>query len=449
VQSIQAHNLEKQQILSEESDASAMIFVQRESFNTLVAFHAWADGLESARDVQIARALLGQRLNVLTSSGNSTYNLTAPEYRAVLPDVDKAIRGMTSVPDNQRQAYNRAHADLLSTFRSTTIQLDAEFKRLSRAQILEVVDARATAEMQQAIVLALILALGLSLSAWLAVDIIGVYRRTSKSLKLQRGDLDEAKRRLELLHTLEQVTSAWLERINNGAKTQEVLAKIKADLRQVMPQLSVDFISNHEGDLLLVTSDTENQPEDSNLAVSRVQETLQILAARDNHLRQLDRQRDYDQLTQLPNRDAFSRSIDASVRLGAKNQRWVGLLLVDVDRFRDVNSSLGYPVGDEVLVQVARRMEVLVQGGEQIARLSADEFGVLITGKTRSDVEKRARLYFKELSFNSVLAGNPANISVSAGLAIISPAESARGDFPAGRPWPSTSPRPLMTALSL
>lgn len=429
VQSLQAHSLERQQILSEESDASAMIFVQRESFNTMVAFHTWADGQETARDVQIARALLGQRLNVQTSSGTSTYNLTSLGYRKILQKIDDSIRGMTSIADNQRQTYIQVNSDLLSNFRTATIQLDSEFQRLSRAQILDVVDARATSELQQAGVLALILLLGLALSSWLAFDIITNYRRTSRNLTIQRGDLDVAKRRLELLHTLEQYSSRWLDQINNGGKTQEILAAIKSDLRQVIPMLSIDFISNHEGDLILVTTDAENQPEDSHLAISRVQETLQVMTTRDNHLRQLDRQRDYDQLTQLPNRDAFSRSIDAGVRLGAKNQRWVGLLLVDVDRFRDLNASLGYSVGDEVLVQVARRIEVLAQSGEQAARLSADEFGVLLTAKSKRELEKRARFYAQELSFNTVLAGNPAQISVSAGLAALGPTETARGDL--------------------
>jgi len=429
VNSLQAHNLERQQILSEESDASAMIFVQRESFNTMVAFHTWADGLEADRDVQIARALLGQRLNVITSSGSTTYDLTSAAYKRVLPKLDAAIRGMSLVQDGQRLAYIKSHDQLLSSFRTASIQLDSEFQRLSRAQILEVVDARAASELQQAFVLALILLLGLGLSSWLAFDIITNYRRTSRSLTHQRSDLDLAKRRLELLHTLEQANSAWLDLINNGGKTQEVLARIKADLRSAIPLLSIDFIANHEGDLILVTTDAETQPEDSQLAISRVQEALQVMTSRDNHLRQLDRQRDYDQLTQLPNRDAFSRSMEAAVRVGAKSQRWVGLLLVDVDRFRDVNASLGYAVGDEVLVQVARRLEVLAQSGEQIARLSADEFGILLSGKNSREVEKRARFFAQELSFNTVLAGNPAQISASAGLALLAPDDATRADL--------------------
>ena len=429
VSSLQAHNVERQQIMSEESDASAMIFVQRESFNTLIAMRDWADGVNSARDVQIARALLGQRLEVVTSSGKKTYDLTSQGFQEKLAKIDSIIRGMSSVPDSGREAYLVQFNGNLSDFRSAVIALNGEFNRLSRAQILEVTDARAQSELLQAGVLVLILFLGLALSSWLAYDIITNYRKTSNDLAAQRDDLDVAERRLKLLHELEQQSANWLEMISSGAKTQEVLARIKRDLRPTMPLLSLDFISNHDGELIMVSGQEHTQPEDAALALSRVQEALQVMGTRDGHMRMLDHQRDYDLLTQLPNRAAFTRSVDAAVRVGAKSQRAVGLLLLDIDRFRDVNASLGYSVGDDLLTQVARRLSLLAQGHEQVARLSADEFGVLLSAKSAREIEKRARLFAQELGFSTKLAGHQAEISVSAGLAILGPQEQERGDL--------------------
>jgi diguanylate cyclase (GGDEF)-like protein len=429
VTSLQAHTVERQQIMSEESDASAMIFVQRESFNTLISMRDWADGLQDAREVQIARALLGQRLEVITSSGKSTFNLTSPGYQLQLASVDKIIRGMTSVSDSAREVYLAKFNSTLSEFRSAVIALNGEFTRLSRAQILAVTDARAQSELVQAAVLVLILLLGLALSAWLAIDIITNYRKTSDDLTAQRDDLEVAERRLKLLHELEQQSASWLEMISSGAKTQEVLARIKLDLRETMPLLSLDFISNHDGEMLLVAGQEHTQPEDATLALSRVQEALQVMSTRDGHLRQLDHQRDYDQLTQLPNRAAFTRAVDAAVRVGAKSQRAVGLLLLDIDRFRDVNASLGYAVGDDLLMQVARRLSLLAQGHEQVARLSADEFGVLLSARNAREVEKRARLFAQELAFSTKLAGHQAQVSMSAGLAILGPQEQDRTDL--------------------
>ncbi|MDE2409729.1 MAG: GGDEF domain-containing protein, partial [Actinomycetales bacterium] len=426
VSSLQAHTVERQQIMSEESDASAMIFVQRESFNTLIAMRDWADGQRDAREVQIARALLGQRLEVITSSGVNTYKLTSANYQEKLAGIDKIIRGMTAISDKDREAYLAGYNSTLSNFRSAVIALNGEFTRLSRAQILAVTDARAQSELVQAGVLILILMLGLALSSWLAIDIITNYRKTSNDLAAQREDLEVAERRLKLLHELEQQSASWLEMISSGAKTQEVLARIKADLRQTMPLLSLDFISNHGGELLLVAGQEHTQPEDAALALSRVQEALQVMSTRDGHLRMLDHQRDYDQLTQLPNRAAFTRAVDAAVRIGAKSQRAVGLLLLDIDRFRDVNASLGYAVGDDLLMQVARRLSLLAQGHEQVARLSADEFGVLLSARSAREVEKRARLFAQELAFNTKLAGHQAQVSVSAGLAILGPQEANR-----------------------
>lgn len=429
VSSLGAHNLERKQIMSEESDASAMIFVQRESFNTLISMRDWADGLKEAREVQIARALLGQRLEVITSSGAKTYQLTSPNYQEKLAGIDKIIRGMTSVAPGSREKYLAAYNSTLGNFRSAVIALNSEFNKLSRAQILAVTDARAQSELIQAGVLMLILVLGLALSAWLAFDIIANYRKTSDDLAAQRSDLEIAERRLKLLHELEQHSANWLEAISSGSKTQEVLAQIKADVRQTMPLLALDFISNHEGETLLVVGQEHTQPEDSSLAVNRIQEALQVLSTRDGHLKLLDHQRDYDQLTQLPNRAAFTRAVDAAVRVGQKSQRAVGLLLLDIDRFRDVNSSLGYAVGDDLLMQVARRLTAVAQGHEQVARLSADEFGVLLSAKNARDVEKRARLFSQELSFSTKLAGHQAQVSASAGLAILSAQEQVRTDL--------------------
>ena len=84
VSALQAHEVDKRAVFSQESDAAAMTFAQRESFNVLLAIHEWAIQERSAREVQITRALLGQRLQVQTQSGATTYDLTEPSYQTAL-----------------------------------------------------------------------------------------------------------------------------------------------------------------------------------------------------------------------------------------------------------------------------------------------------------------------------------------------------------------------------
>ena len=416
--SMQVHEIEKRQILAEESDASALIFVQRESFNTLVAINDWSNSLLNARDVQIARALLGQRLSVVTTSGVTTFNQTSNSFQRALVKLDDFIRALPAVADAKRFAFLSSHHALLSGFREQTIRLNSRFEALSRAQILKVADQRANAELQQSGLLLLILALGTGLSTWLAFDIVKQYRRTSRMLREQRSTLEETQKRVLLLHDLEEMSRTWLAAVSSGVKAHLVLKKIKEDLALAMPSLVLDFITNHKGEVVVVSKTSGDLGQERQLISARVQEVVQIMATRDESQRALEFQRDFDPLTHLPNRDMFAKNAEVAVRIAQRNQRVVGMMLLDIDRFNDVNSSLGYAIGDDLLVQVAHRLSVRITAHEQVARLSSDEFGVLITGQTVSEVVDRALALFNDLSFRTELGGFPAEISMSAGLSL-------------------------------
>jgi diguanylate cyclase (GGDEF)-like protein/PAS domain S-box-containing protein len=89
----------------------------------------------------------------------------------------------------------------------------------------------------------------------------------------------------------------------------------------------------------------------------------------------------YDSLTQLPNRAFFLGRLSQTID-GLRNANQVGfaVLLIDLDRFKVVNDSLGRAVGDRVLVEMARRLSRAVRSGDVVARLGSDEFAVLLVG---------------------------------------------------------------------
>jgi diguanylate cyclase (GGDEF)-like protein len=80
-----------------------------------------------------------------------------------------------------------------------------------------------------------------------------------------------------------------------------------------------------------------------------------------------------DPLTDLPNRRALIEWLERH----AREERSVGLILCDLDGFKDVNTVYGYPAGDAVLCETARTLEGTVRGGDFVARLGGDEFAVL------------------------------------------------------------------------
>ena len=86
------HQVEKLAILSESNDAASLAYSQRESFNLALALEKWFRDASTIREVEIARALLGQRLQVTLANGLSTYDSMTPAYHTNLAAIDAFIR---------------------------------------------------------------------------------------------------------------------------------------------------------------------------------------------------------------------------------------------------------------------------------------------------------------------------------------------------------------------
>lgn len=102
-----------------------------------------------------------------------------------------------------------------------------------------------------------------------------------------------------------------------------------------------------------------------------------------------------DDLTRLPNRRALQACADAHL-VDRRTHR--ALLLLDLDRFKEVNDSLGHDTGDRLLVQVAGRLQSAVRPGDLLARLGGDEFAVLLDDVSRHEAEAVARTLLASLA---------------------------------------------------
>ncbi|WP_426440803.1 putative bifunctional diguanylate cyclase/phosphodiesterase [Bradyrhizobium genosp. P] len=92
-----------------------------------------------------------------------------------------------------------------------------------------------------------------------------------------------------------------------------------------------------------------------------------------------------DPLTHLPNRVAFNETLDGALKRLDRSGEEFAVLLLDLDRFKEVNDRFGHPAGDEFLVQVAARLQRCTRTAEHVARIGGDEFALIMSNLTRTE----------------------------------------------------------------
>ncbi len=126
----------------------------------------------------------------------------------------------------------------------------------------------------------------------------------------------------------------------------------------------------------------------------------------------------HDALTGLANRSLFTERLHHAMRRAARHpDNLFAVLFLDLDRFKEVNDNLGHFAGDELLRAVARRLEACIRPEDTVARLSGDEFAILLESITEaSDAGKVAERIEETLSFPIDLAGSEVVTSASMGI---------------------------------
>ena len=135
----------------------------------------------------------------------------------------------------------------------------------------------------------------------------------------------------------------------------------------------------------------------------------------------------YDALTQLPNRTLFLDHLGLAMEQARRRKdSLVALLFIDLDRFKNINDSLGHSVGDELLVELARRLSQFLRPGDTVARLGGDEFAILLNDiHGAGDATRVAERVQELIREKLVIGGREVFTSASIGVALSNPSYKA------------------------
>ncbi|WP_344617179.1 putative bifunctional diguanylate cyclase/phosphodiesterase [Dactylosporangium salmoneum] len=178
-----------------------------------------------------------------------------------------------------------------------------------------------------------------------------------------------------------------------------VAAENVQDLRRVESLVFTTTVTGTTAGLLLVVALA--------LVATGFQRRLLRQAADSEH------QAHHDALTGLPNRVLFTRRVTEAAASGAP----ASVLMLDLDRFKEVNDTLGHQYGDELLRQVAARTTAALRAGDTVARLSGDEFAVLLPGAPPEAALVLAERLQQDLHRSFVLGDVTVDIEASVGVA--------------------------------
>ncbi len=146
-------------------------------------------------------------------------------------------------------------------------------------------------------------------------------------------------------------------------------------------------------------------------------------------LERAEHEANHDSLTNLLNRNALVRQLDESIISARQNDTVVGVLFLDLDRFKVINDSMGHEAGDELLRIVAERLLSTVRSSDLVARFGGDEFLVVVRGLLNQKsviavVEQILHTFERPVS----LFGGAQVVSTSIGVSIARPGEMRRAD---------------------
>ncbi|BBH20122.1 hypothetical protein Back11_14670 [Paenibacillus baekrokdamisoli] len=125
-----------------------------------------------------------------------------------------------------------------------------------------------------------------------------------------------------------------------------------------------------------------------------------------------------DPLTGLPNRHLLNDRLTQALDQANENKQIIGIMFIDLDRFKYINDTLGHAMGDRLLIEVAKRIQAIVGKGDTVSRQGGDEFIVLLPNTTSDEITKKAHKIVDLFSKSVVISEHEMFVTPSIGISL-------------------------------
>ncbi|WP_445167814.1 putative bifunctional diguanylate cyclase/phosphodiesterase [Mycolicibacterium sp. Dal123E01] len=388
-----------------EAVSTNTFFTMQDSLTYIGTAQQYLLGVVPRRDVQLARALLAQRLSVISANGVSAADAATPEYRWALSGLDSVL---SEAPPGELPADQRARWSDVILPRAEVLSDATHALAAGSPSGLHRVDRLADQGVFQGGVIQLTmliaaLVLAAALLWWVAANVVRQYRTARSAFDDEREALRKTEDRLARVSALERGQARVLERIATADPVPSVLRQIVELAAEVSGAPAVRIAMGHRsvvypvgtgvsgapawtapvtdsvdtGGMLEVFGDPQALDDLAHTALVRCRDLVTLALERDASARRLSYQASHDALTGLANRSLLLARLSQSLLLARRRGTPLALLFCDLDRFKMVNDSIGHAAGDELLIEAARRLSGTVRDTDTVARMGGDEFVVL------------------------------------------------------------------------
>lgn len=142
------------------------------------------------------------------------------------------------------------------------------------------------------------------------------------------------------------------------------------------------------------------------------------ITERNHYIAELEHKALYDSLTDLPNRNLFTERLRLALAVARRETQPLTIILLNIARLKEVNDTVGHHNGDIVLQEVARRISVALHKTDTVARLSGDEFAILLPGVGKESAAITIKTIQKAMEAPAMIDDGPLDIEVYMGVAV-------------------------------